>query len=168
MASTDAQPWPIKNKALRLTFPVFTAAGQLVTTGTQAVTISKDAGTFANPAAGATNATQIATTSGVWYVDLGAGDTNCDTLAVKISDGTNPPTILVIYPVEIKEPSAVPGWGNGATGIEEAIAWLQALARNKVTQSATTQTLRNDADSADIATAAVSESAGVVTRAEFT
>jgi hypothetical protein len=106
MASTDAQQFPTKNKAIRLTFPVYTSSGALVTTGTMSVTISKDAGTFGNPSAGATSATQIATTSGVWYVDLSATDTNCDTLAVKISDGTNPPTILVLYPV--LHPVAIP------------------------------------------------------------
>ena len=164
MAATDAQPFPIKNKALRLTFPVFTAAGALVTSGTMAVTISKDAGTFGNPNAGATNATQIATTSGVWYVDLGATDLNCDTLAVKISDGTNPPTVLVIYPVAIVEPSAKPGFADGATGIEEAIAWLQALARNKLTQTSTTTTLRNDADSGNISTSTVSDDGNTFTR----
>lgn len=48
---------------------------------TIAVTISKNGGAFANPAAGATNATEIA--NGWYYVDLGAGDT-----------GTNGPIIV--------------------------------------------------------------------------
>lgn len=48
---------------------------------TIAVTISKNGGAFANPAAGATNATEIA--NGWYYVDLGAGDT-----------GTNGPIII--------------------------------------------------------------------------
>ena len=86
MAASDAQPFPIKNKALRLTFPIITAAGALVTTGTQTVTISKDQGTFANPSVGSTSATQVATTSGVWYVDLSATDLNADTVAVKVID----------------------------------------------------------------------------------
>lgn len=167
MASTDAQPFPIKAKAVRLTFPVFTTAGALVTSGTMAVTISKDGGTFGNPNAGATNATQIATTSGVWYVDLNSTDTNCDTLAVKISDGTNPPTILVIYPVEIKEPSAIPGFADGATGLEELTSWLLALSRNKMTQTSTTTTLRNNADNANIATSATSDDGTTFTRAKF-
>ena len=37
------------------------------------ITISKNGGAYANPAAGATNATEIA--SGSYYVDLGTGDT---------------------------------------------------------------------------------------------
>lgn len=46
--------------------------------------------------------------------------------------------------------------------------WLFALGRNKITQSTTTQTLRDDADTATIATAAVSDSAGTYTRGEWT
>lgn len=47
------------------------------------------------------------------------------------------------------------------------IAWLATLSRNKITQTATTQTLRNDADGADIATAGVSDAAGTFTRDEW-
>lgn len=43
------------------------------TAATIAVTISKNGGAFANPAAGATNATEIS--SGFYYFDLGSGDT---------------------------------------------------------------------------------------------
>lgn len=167
MAASDAQPFPIKAKALRLTFPIFTSTGALVTTGTQAVTISKDAGTFGNPSAGATNATQIATTSGVWYVDLSATDTTCDTLAVKISDGTNPPTILVVNPVEVVEPTAIPGFGSGGPGIEELLAIMWAMMRNKMTQTSTTTTLRNDADSGNIGTSTVSDNGTTFTRGEW-
>lgn len=52
------------------------------------------------------------------------------------------------------EPAAVPA---ATASLVEKIGWLTALARNKVTQTATTQTLRNDADSGSIATAAVSD-----------
>jgi hypothetical protein len=43
------------------------------TAKTIAITISKNGGAFANPAAGATNATEIS--SGFYYFDLGTGDT---------------------------------------------------------------------------------------------
>lgn len=62
------------------------------------------------------------------------------------------------------EPSAVPA--ANATPLQK-IAWLAALARNKVTQTATTQALRNDADSADIATAAVSDDGTTFERSEW-
>ena len=62
------------------------------------------------------------------------------------------------------EPAGVPAFGGT---LKAAISWLLALARNKVTQTATTQTLRNDADSASIATAAVSDDGTTYTRAKF-
>lgn len=53
------------------------------------------------------------------------------------------------------EPSGAPSWGT--TTIVGWMAWLGALAYNKVTQTSSTQTLRNSADNANIATAAVSD-----------
>lgn len=51
--------------------------------------------------------------------------------------------------------------------LKAAMEWLLALARNKITQTATIQTLRNDADAATIATAAVSDDGTTFTRAEW-
>lgn len=62
------------------------------------------------------------------------------------------------------EPAAVPA--VNATAIS-ALSWLLALARNKITQTSTTQTLRNDADDASIATAAVSDDGTTFTRNEW-
>jgi hypothetical protein len=47
------------------------------------------------------------------------------------------------------------------------VDWLTAVSRNKVTQTATVQSLRNDNDSADIASAAVSDDGTTFTRGEF-
>lgn len=63
------------------------------------------------------------------------------------------------------EPSAVPA---ATTTLVNKIGWLFTLARNKITETSTTQTLRNDADSASIATAAVSDDATTFTRNEWT
>ena len=49
-----------------------------------------------------------------------------------------------------------------------ALQWVFLLSRNKITQSATTQTLRNDADGASIATSTVSDDGTTFTRNEFT
>ncbi len=48
------------------------------------------------------------------------------------------------------------------------IAWLATLARNKILQTATTQTLRNDADTVTVATAAVSDDGTTFIRNEWT
>ena len=48
-----------------------------------------------------------------------------------------------------------------------ALEWMFALSRNKITQTATTTTLRNDADSGDLATSTVSDDATTYTRGEW-
>lgn len=67
--------------------------------------------------------------------------------------------------VTIDEPSSVPAWGT--VKVKEALGWLVAMARNKMTQTADTTTLRNDADSADLATSSVSDNGTTFTRGEW-
>lgn len=62
------------------------------------------------------------------------------------------------------EPSAVVA---ATTSIKDAIMWLKALSRNKGTQTSTTKTLRNDADDADIGSAAISSDGTTFTREEW-
>lgn len=100
MASTDAKPVPQKNVAYRVTFPIMDADGDLVTGATGLDSeISKDAGTFAD----CTNeATEIATSSGVYYLDLTSTEMNADTVAiiVKTSSSGAKTTTIVMYPEE--------------------------------------------------------------------
>ena len=51
--------------------------------------------------------------------------------------------------------------------LADKITFLFMLARNKMTQTATTATLRNDADSSDVGTATVSDDGTTATRGEF-
>lgn len=67
--------------------------------------------------------------------------------------------------ITLSEPGSVPTWGTATP--KTGLAWLLALARNKLTQTSDTQTLRNDADSADIATASVSDDGTTATRGEW-
>lgn len=70
-----------------------------------------------------------------------------------------------IWAKAMTELSAVPG----VTGtVLEALQWLFLLSRNKITQTNSVQTLRNNADGADIATASVSDDGTTFTRAKFT
>lgn len=73
--------------------------------------------------------------------------------------------VTEIWAKAMTELSAVPG----VTGtVLEALQWLFLLSRNKITQNNATQTLRNSADGADIAIAAVSDDGSTFTRAKFT
>jgi hypothetical protein len=100
MASGDARPFPAKNAAYRVTFPIYDADGDLVTGAAGLDSeVSKDGGTFAD----CTNeATEIATSSGMYYLDLTASEMNADTVAliVKTSTSGAKTTAMVFYPIE--------------------------------------------------------------------
>lgn len=64
----------------------------------------------------------------------------------------------------LPEPTAPPA-ANDPLYVK--LNFATALARNKITQTATTATLRNDADSATIATSTVSDASGTATRGEW-
>lgn len=100
MASTDALPVPQKNVAYRVVFPILDADGDLVTGATGLDSeVSKDQGTFAD----CTNeATEIATSSGVYYLDLTSTEMNADCVAVivKTTSVGAKTTTLVLYPQE--------------------------------------------------------------------
>ena len=100
MASTDAKPFPQKNVAYRVTFPILDADGDLVTGAASLDSeISKDGGTFAD----CTNeATEIATSSGVYYLDLTSTEMNADTVAIIVKTSTSgaKTTTMVMYPEE--------------------------------------------------------------------
>lgn len=100
MASTDARPLPQKNVAYRVSLPIFDADGDLVTGATGLDSeISKDGGTFTD----CTNeATEIATASGMYFLDLTSTEMNADTVViiVKTTSTGAKTTPLVMYPEE--------------------------------------------------------------------
>ena len=119
MAAGDATWNPKKNVAYRVTFPILDADGDLVTGATGLDSeVSKDGNTFAD----CTNeATEIATSSGVYYLDLTATEMNADTVAVivKTSSSGAKTTVLVMYPLETSDmPVDVLSWNSvAATGM---------------------------------------------------
>lgn len=66
---------------------------------------------------------------------------------------------------EIAEPSAVPSF-TSLPG--EILSWILALSRNKMTSTSTTTTLRNDADTANLATFSNSDDGTTFTSGEAT
>jgi hypothetical protein len=168
MASTDASPVPVKNKAWRVTFPILDSTGSLVTGATGLDSeVSKDGGTFAD----CTNeATEIATGSGVYFLDLTATEMNADTVAIIVKTTTSgaKTTTLVCYPYTIAELSAAPAFGAGGMSVEDALSWLVAQQRNKVTQTSTTTTLFKDDGSTTESTSTITDDGTTLTRGEFT
>lgn len=92
-----------------------------------------------------------------------------DTLVARIPDtvsltNINAQVVDALATDTYAEPGSVP---SANVSLADKINWLFALARNKITQTSTTMTLRNDADDADIATATVSDDGSTATRGEF-
>jgi hypothetical protein len=98
MAASDAKLFALKNTAFRVTFPIYDNTGALVTGAAGLDSeVSIDGGTFVD----CTNeATEIATSSGIYYLDLVAGEMNGDTIAVLVKTSTTDAktTVLVFYP----------------------------------------------------------------------
>lgn len=122
-----------------------TAAASVDTAGYPVVTI-KDG----------TGAGELATTSGVLDTVGTIGATGLAAINAEVVD-----TLSTDAQSEL---AAVPA-ANAA--LSAKINWLFLLARNKITQTASTQTVRNDADGADVATASVSDDGTTTTRAEW-
>lgn len=115
MASTDALPVPLKNTAYRAVFPILDADGDLVTGAAGLDSeVSKDQGTFAD----CTNeATEIATASGMYYLDLTSTEMNADCVSVIVKTSTSgaKTTVLVFYPAETGDiPANVTAFGGTA------------------------------------------------------
>jgi hypothetical protein len=166
MASTDAKPYPAKNAAFRVHFPIFDADGDLVTGATGLDSeISKDGGTFAD----CTNeATEIATASGIYYLDLTSTEMNADCVCiiVKTTSSGAKTTPIFLYPQEAGDANA---FGDdllkrdmSAISGESARSPLNALRvlRNKVSVSAGTMTVTKEDDSTSAWTAAVTSTSG--------
>ena len=93
-----AGKWPpVKNAAWRVTFPILDADGDLVTGASSPDSErSIDSGTFADCS---NEATEIATSSGMYYLDLNASEMNGDTIAIIVKSGSGKTTPIVAYPV---------------------------------------------------------------------
>ena len=98
MASTDAKPVLVRATAYRVTFPILDADGDLVAGATGLDSeFSEDAATFADCAS---EATQIATSSGMYYLELANTETDGDTVAVIVKSTEGKTTPIVMYPQE--------------------------------------------------------------------
>lgn len=97
-AAGDAHPYPLYNARFRLVLPILDADGDLVTGATAPDSeVSQNQGTFAD----ATNEiVEIATSSGMYYLDLIATemDTQCSAVIVKTTSAGAKTTPIVLYP----------------------------------------------------------------------
>lgn len=97
-SASDAHPFPIYNARYRVIFPLLDADGDPVSPSSPDTELSQDCGTFAD----ATNeATEIATSSGVCYLDLTAGEMDTKSTAIRAQSTGAKTTHLVLYPARL-------------------------------------------------------------------
>lgn len=97
MASTDADPIPIKNAAHRVTFALKDVNDDLVTASANPDSErSIDGGAFADCS---NETTEIANASGIYYLDLNASEMNGDTVAIIVKTDDAKTKDIVLYPV---------------------------------------------------------------------
>ena len=94
----------------------------------------------------------------------GAGLSDLGGMSTTMKGQVNAEVDTALATTTYAEPSGVIA---ATSSLKDKICWLFTLARNKITQTSTTQTLRNDADDADIATSTVSDDGTTCTRGEF-
>ncbi len=102
MAASDAHPVAIRGAILRLTFPLLDADGDLVAGATGLDTEFSEDGVGFGDASG--EATEIATSSGMYFIDLIATETDGDTVAVLVKSNEAKTTPMVIYPSSTGNP----------------------------------------------------------------
>lgn len=95
-AAGDAHELPIYGAHFRATFPILDADGDLVTAaGSLDSEVSKDSGTFAD----CTNeATEVATSSGMYFLDLTGAEMEAKVVAVIVKSAGGKTTPMVLYP----------------------------------------------------------------------
>lgn len=117
MAASDASPVPYRGVAYRVTFPIWKNDSTLITGAAGLDSeVSKDAGTFAD----CTNeATEIATSSGIYYLDLTASEMDAQTVSVIVKSSTSGAvtTVLVLYPEKKLQVDGVVDSGSSTTSI---------------------------------------------------
>jgi len=104
MAAADAKPVPIKDAVLRITFPILDADGDLVSGATTPDSeFSEDGATFADCAS---EATEIATSSGMYFLDVAAAEMGGETVAIIVKTATAgaKTTPIVMYPQSAANP----------------------------------------------------------------
>ncbi len=91
-------------------------------------------------------------------------DVTVENLSTTAKADVNAEVIDVMRTDTVTEISAVPA-ANAA--LHSMVQWLYSMARNKKTTTATTDTLRNDADGADIASNTISDDGTTFTKGEY-
>lgn len=148
--------------SLSQAFP--TNFSSLAITGGGAVT----AGTVSDKTGYALSSTQTFNNTGTWTGNISGSVGTATALGTDAVNSTSlaASAVTEIWSATCSEPAAKPSWGSSTA--KDWICWIGAFSRNKVTQTSTTKTLRNDADNANIVQCTVSDDGTTFTLNECT
>lgn len=93
-----------------------------------------------------------------------SGAVNVNSLGATAKSDVNAEVLDVLTVDTFAEPGSIPA---ATATLKDKIGWMQAVSRNKVTQTATTQVVRNDGDSGNIASSAVSDDGTTFIRGKY-
>lgn len=93
-----------------------------------------------------------------------SGAVNVNSLGTTAKADVNAEVLDVLTVDTFAEPASIP---SATATLKDKIGWMQAVSRNKVTQTSTTQVVRNDGDSANIASSTVSDDGTTFTRGKY-
>ena len=101
--------------------------------------------------------TKLGTPAGATVsADVAAVKSDTGSIATSVAALPSASTIaMTILDTAIAEPTSVFSWSSAT--VRKILQWLAVLNRNKMTVTSTTQVVRNDADSATIATSTISD-----------
>lgn len=94
----------------------------------------------------------------------GAGLTDLGGMSTGMQAEVNAEALDVLVTDTHAEPAGIPA---ATASLKDKIGWIATKARNKITQTATTQLVRNDADDGTIATSTVSDDTTTAIRGEY-
>lgn len=97
-------------------------------------------------------------------VDANVVSGSIPSLAAQAKADVNAEVLDVLATDTFAEPAGVPA---ATSTLKDMIKWMFTLSRNKITQTSTTQTLRNDADSGSISTSSHSSDGTTFSRGEW-
>jgi hypothetical protein len=151
-STSDVSIIPVTIQFERLPDAVPGAAGGVFIAGTNAATTANITGNVTGNLSGSVGSVTGNVTGSV------------GSLAAQAKADVNAEVVDALAMDTYAEPSSVPA---ATSSLKDKLGWLFMLGRNKRTQTATNELVRNDNDSATVGASVKSDSAGTFTRGEY-
>lgn len=118
----------------------------------------------ATPATAGYPAVTLKSGTGTGEISLSSGAVTAGSLATQAKTDVKDQVVAALSADTYAEPGSVP---SATATLAAKLGWLYTLARNRRTTTSSTESLRNDGDSANIATATVADDGTTFSRAKW-